>query len=38
MWDNEAISEFTPDVFSRSRYAAFAMCEVTLGVFCVNVI
>ena len=33
-----AISEFTPDIFSRSWYAAFEMYEVTLGFYCVNVI
>jgi hypothetical protein len=38
MRHNDAISEFTPDGFSRSWYAAFKMYEVTLGIYCVIVI
>jgi len=35
MRHNDAISEFTSDVFSRSWYAASEMYEVTLGIYCV---
>jgi hypothetical protein len=38
MQHNDAVSEFTPDNFSRSWYAAFDMYEVTPRVYCVNVI